>query len=245
MKISSSLNEKQINPKGQSFKGGVPERPVYLPEFIGKAGKWAGEYISIPEQKLLLASAAFIFQPLVDLKSARDDKKVDAAVKSASKAAAGGITGVAIRVIFDWFFKKNIGFDDIGRKKQNFVNDYFFPSKAIDAYKRNPSLTNKRLQRYSSTLAVMLALLVMSLVTNEKIDVPLTGDFQDFFNGIAKENKTLKRSFLDTISARFKKIKNWVNNKIRFCIFTYEKTHRIAGIIKEKETDIKRRDNKK
>ena len=99
MKISSSFHNIDSNQSYQSFKG-VPPNPKYIPEIIGNIGKVAGEYINTPEQKLFLATAALMFQPLIDLKYAKEDQKEDVAIKSASKAMAGGFTGVLIRAVF-------------------------------------------------------------------------------------------------------------------------------------------------
>ena len=72
MKISSSFTTIDRKQNYQSFKG-VPPNPKYLPEFVGTLGKLAGDYISMPEQKLFMATTALMLQPLIDLKFAEED----------------------------------------------------------------------------------------------------------------------------------------------------------------------------
>ena len=98
MKICSSFESKIKNRTCQTFKG-LPANPIYLPECMGKAAEAAEKYISIPEQKLLMSLAAVLFLPMIDLKFAHEDKKIDAAIKSTAKPIACGFTGVLIRKV--------------------------------------------------------------------------------------------------------------------------------------------------
>ena len=71
MNISSSFNNSN-NQYHQGFRG-VPEKALVLPGFIGKFNRWAGTHVGIPEQKLFLASSAFVLQPFIDLKYAAEE----------------------------------------------------------------------------------------------------------------------------------------------------------------------------
>lgn len=96
MLVQQNLN-RNIQPNN-SFKC-VSTRKIF--EFVGNN-------FSTPEQKLIVATTATVLRPLMDLKYAEEDKKVDAAIKSTSKAIAGGLTGVAIRKFFITFTNKTI-----------------------------------------------------------------------------------------------------------------------------------------
>ncbi len=237
MKISSSFNSPKRGQQQQSFKG-IPENPKYIPEVIGNIGKLAGEYINTPEQKFFLALTALMFQPLIDLKFANDEQKNDAAIKSASKAIAGGITGVSIRAIFLKITDKYIGFD-----KNNKLNRYFFPRAAWDLQKQKPEIAKLDMNKYTKTLGTLFAVIFMILFSNSKMDVPLTNDIQDFISGIAKDNKTWLQSFADVGNNRSKKIKTWLNKKKEFFQKTYIKLKKIAAVIKEDTKIVKPKEN--
>ncbi len=207
MKISSSSRNINNTKNAQSFKG-LPENPKCIPAPIGKLGKIVGEYVNTPEQKLFLATSALMFQPLVDLKFADDEKKTDSAIKSASKAIAGGLTGVAIRAGFLKLIDTYIGFD-----KNNKLNEYFLPKAARKLRKNSPSLADVRLKQYCQTLGTLFAVLFMIFFSNSKLDVPLTSDFQDLLSGVIKEDKSWIKSLGDVGKARKDKINSWFNHK--------------------------------
>lgn len=207
MKISSSFNYKNRNNIPQSFKG-VPPTYKKIPEVIGNLGKLAGEYVHAPEQKLFLATTALMIVPLIDLKFAEEDKKVDTAIKSASKTIAGGITGVSIRSACVSLAKSLIGFEP---HKTSKVNMHLLPKAAIDMYNINPAKAKVRLNSYIETLGTLAAIGIMVGFTNSKIDVPLTSDLQDLISGVVKEDKTWLQSFTDVKNNRVEKIKKWTN----------------------------------
>lgn len=96
MLVQQTLNRNiQLN---NSFKGTSARKVL---EFVGNN-------FNTPEQKLIVATTATVLRPLMDLKYAEEDKKVDSAIKSTSKAIAGGLTGVAIRKFFITFANKAI-----------------------------------------------------------------------------------------------------------------------------------------
>ncbi len=202
MKISSLDNSRTINTSATSFKG----PPVYLKEPVCELGRKVYDYIKVPENKLFMAITALMFQPLVDLLIADEDKRTDASIKSASKAIAGGITGVTIRGVF-----LNIAESCIGLKKNNVINDLFLPKEAIELAKTKPGEAIQKIKEYNSTLSSIFAILLMIGFTNANIDVPLTSDFQDLIGGIAKENKTFIKSLSDVYKSRKGKIVNWLN----------------------------------
>ena len=232
MKISSQI--KNINNKTnmQSFRA-IPTNPIFMPEVLGKLGKAVGEYVSVPEQKLLLATSALMFHPLIDLKYADEDKRTDAAIKSASKAIAGGITGVTIRAAFIKFTNKYIGFD----KQNPFNRLYFYPTKASELRDLKPTLADLRMKQYTATLGTIFALLFMSFFSNSKVDVPLTSDFQDFISGITKENKTWSKSLNDTYQARKTKIINWFMVKKKYIDKIANKGKKIINVIADKDNN--------
>lgn len=240
MKISSSFNNiDKKNNSYQSFKG-VPPNPKYIPEFVGNLGKLAGEYIRTPEQKLFLALSALMFQPIIDLKHARDDKKVDSAIKSASKAIAGGFTGVLIRAAFLKLTDYYIGF-----QKRNKLNKLFFPKSAIQLNEVSSEIAKIRMKQYNQTLGSLFAVLFMIFFSNSKVDVPLTAIFQDIISGIVKEDKSWLLSLNDVLKDRKNKITNWLKDKYSRLKNIYVKTKKIINIIREENTKPKDKEPKK
>ncbi len=243
MKISSSLENNKSSPK-QSFKG-IPKNPRYLPNIVGKIGKAAGEYISMPEQKLFLAATALMFRPLIDLKYADEDKKNDAAIKSAAKAIAGGITGVTIRAAFLKITDHFIGFD-----KHNKLNMHFFPDKAKEMLQdcqtpgSIPVLAAKRMKQYQNTLGTLFAILFMTFFSNSKVDVPLTSDIQDLITGVVKENKSWIKSISDVTRNRKNKIKNWINTRKDNIINVGKKVKQIINVIRSDDNEEVKEPNK-
>ncbi len=232
MKISSSLESKTSSPK-QSFKG-IPRNPKYLPNIFGKIGKAAGEYISMPEQKLFLATTALMFQPLIDLKFADDEKKTDSAIKSASKSIAGGLTGVTIRAAFLKITDHFIGFN-----KHNKLNLHFFPDNAKAMLQDSPALGTIRMKQYQRTLGTLFAVLFMIGFSNSKLDVPITHDLQDFITGIVKEKKSWTKSLRDVTKNRINKIKNW-GIKRKNAVQTFNsKCKQIINVIKTNDEQKK------
>lgn len=213
MKISSSFNYKQGYKTQESFKG-FPPTYKKIPEVIGNLGKLAGEYVHAPEQKLFLATTALMLVPLIDLKFAEEDKKVDTAIKSASKTIAGGITGVSIRAGCVALAKSLIGFEP---HKTSKVNMHLLPKAAIEMYNINPAKAKVRLNSYIETLGTLAAIAIMVGFTNAKVDVPLTSDMQDLLSGVIKQDKSWLQSFTDVKNNRVAKIKKWANKwKSRF-----------------------------
>lgn len=219
MKISSSFDN-TCNRNCNSFKG-IPANPKYIPEVIGHVGKVVGDYVNVPEQKLFLATSALLFQPFIDLKFADEDKKVDSAIKSASKAIAGGLTGVTIRALFLKLTDKFIGYEDdiitsasqSLQKKPTKLNRYLFPDAVNEYAKSDPALAMLHMKQYSKTLGTLFAVLFMILFSNSKLDVPITNDLQDLIGGVVKENKSWLKSLSDVKNNRTEKIKKWFENK--------------------------------
>lgn len=227
MKISSSFNKTDSKNNYQSFKG-VPPNPKYLPEGLGKIAKVVGEYVSMPEQKMFLATTALMLQPLIDLKYAEEDKKIDSAIKSASKSIAGGITGVLVRAGFVKLTTSLIGFN-----KHNRFNMHFMPDKARILRDQDPEIARLQLKQYNQTFGTLLAILFMVLFSNSKIDVPLTSDLQDLISGVVKDNKSWLQSFADVKNKRSAKIKAKIDKITNFCKKVANKIKRIIGVIFE------------
>ncbi len=236
MKISSSFTTIDRKQNYQSFKG-VPPNPKYLPEFVGTLGKLAGDYISMPEQKLFMATTALMLQPLIDLKFAEEDKKVDSAIKSASKAIAGGLTGVSIRAAFVALTDNLIDF-----KKTNNFKHHFTPDMAIKEFSENKELATVHLKQYNKTLGTLMAMAFMVFFSNSKVDVPLTSDLQDLISGVVKEDKTWLQSFCDVKEAREQKIKDWGNKwKNKFKKLS-EKSKKIGTILSDEKPNINKKE---
>lgn len=231
MKIRPYENNTDSKGYCQSFKG-VPPNPKYIPEIIGKVGKVAGEYINTPEQKLFMALSALAIQPLIDLKYAQDDQKVDSAIKTASKAMAGGLTGVTIRAVFLKITDYYIGF-----QKHNRLNRYFYPDSATMLKEMRPEIADLRMSQYQKTLGTLFAVLFMILFSNSNLDVPLTSDFQDIISGVVKENKNWVDSISDVMTSRKNKIINWFKQRKNTIINIKNKTRQIIDILRKKPED--------
>ena len=230
MKISSiSQNTTQKRSNNESFKG--TPGTLYLPKAIGEFGKFIGEYVGIPEKKLIQNSTALFLQPHFDLKYAEDDEKTDIAIKSASKAIAGGITGVAIRAGCISFFKKKINFDV---RNGSILKKFLMPEKAEELRQKSEQLALRRLKTYNETLGTAAAILIMTLFTNKNIDGPLTGAIQDVLAGVIKENKTWPRSIYDTYKKRREKVEKWINKIKDKDRIRREKARKIFEILKER-----------
>ena len=170
MKISSLQNNKKRD--NTSFN--ASHKGLFLPKAIGEFGKIVGEYVSIPEQKLVQSTTALFLQPQIDLKYAEEDKKIDTAIKSASKAIAGGLTGVTIRGLTIGFFKKYIKFYSIEEKMNlskfaSKMDDLFVPKLAKELYDKKPSLATYQLKKYNETLGTIAAIVIMTMFSNAKI----------------------------------------------------------------------------
>ncbi len=240
MKISStSFKKSNADPKVKF--GAIPTNPVYLPNKVGDIGKIAGEYISMPEQKLFLALSALVLQPLIDIKYADEDKKTDVAIKSASKAIAGGVTGVTIRAGFIALAKKHLDITKIvdANSKPSILRKYFLPSDAEEMFKKNPELAKRRMGQYNSAIGTLAAIAFMILFTNNKIDVPLTSDLQDFIGGIVKENKTWTKSLSDTLQSRKQKIKNWFIKRKDKLIKISSKVKKVINAFNDDDSNTK------
>lgn len=234
MKISSSTNMNGNKTSSQSFKG-IPVKQIIIPELLGDIGRNVGANIGGAEQKLILASTAVFLRPLIDLKFAEEDKKVDSAIQSASKAIAGGITGVAIRAffikladkliklrgeVFDEKLKEKIYTADEMIALKEKYGDYIskislllLPKKVDKTNITEPIKAAHQKAQYAKSLGGLVAVLVMAFYTNTAWDAPLTEDFIKFFNGIIKEKKTPLESLTTVVQDRHKTIKNWFENK--------------------------------
>lgn len=246
MKISSLQNNKKRD--NTSFN--ASHKALFLPKAIGEFGKIVGEYVSIPEQKLVQSTTALFLQPQIDLKYAEEDKKIDTAIKSASKAIAGGLTGVTIRGLTIGFFKKYIKFYSIEEKMNlskfaSKMDDLFVPKLAKELYDKKPSLATYQLKKYNETLGTIAAIVIMTMFSNAKIDVPLTSDLQDFMSGIIKEKKSWKKAAYDTLTKRKERITSWINKKKHFFRTAADKTKRINKIIKTPAASYKIEEKKK
>ena len=216
-----------------SFKS-FPQHPKYFPEIMAKIAKVGGEYISMPEQRLFLAATALFLQPLIDLKFASEDKKVDSAIKSASKAMVGGCTGVAIRSLFIRLTTKSIA-----PLKDTFLYRYFLPDKIQKMFEFEPLMAKKLLKQYNASLGSIFAIAFMVLFSNSNIDAPLTGDVQDLLSGVIKENKTWEDSFKTVLRSRCRKVRIWFKHKKDFVLKICEKLRKISEILKEDEPNKK------
>lgn len=254
MKISSSFDNTNNKCSKQSFKAGIPKKQVFLPNAVGTAGKVVNDYIGVPEQKLFMAATALIFVPMIDMMYADEDKKVDSAIKSASKAIAGGITGVTIRALAIKLFNDIITLDNITDKANPTLKDkikmvankFLLPPKAIldkeEAKKIGSAAVQaaqklkieKQLKQYNQTLGTLVAIIVMSLFTNSKIDVPLTSDLIDLISGVVKDKKSWGTSFNEVTTARKNKIKQWFENKKAGIKKTKAKATKIFNIMNDK-----------
>ncbi|MBQ4122885.1 hypothetical protein IJD44_04080 [bacterium] len=241
MKISSSFNKNDRNISSPAFKA-VPPNPRYIPEFVGKIGKYAGEYIDSPEQRLFLALATIAFKPLIDLKYADEDKKVDTAIKSLAKGIAGGLTGVAIRSVFLAVANKYIGFaeqltgDGKLKPRNNILSKLFLTDNICKTLsKESRNIADKSLKKYLNSLGSIGAIVFMLAFSNSKVDVPLTNDIQDLFSGVIKEDKTWLKSLKDVKDNRVKKISTWYQNKKAAVIKFIEKTKKIIKITKDEQ----------
>ena len=238
MNISSSFQNISKSKPIQSIKKILPKQ-IVLPEAVGGIAKRAGNYINTPEQKMFLAASTLMITPLLDLKFADDDKKVDAAVKSASKAIAGGITGVSIRAGFQLMTKKLVGYD-----AKNKFNVCFFPISAYRLLDIHPELAKAIMEQYCKTMGTLFAVLFMILFSNSNIDVPLTSDLQDLLSGVVKNKKSWIASLADVSTDRKGKIRAWVQKKKNSIISVKNKIVKIANIIMSDEQDTKKQGDK-
>ena len=262
MKISSSLNTTDKQQTYRSFKG-FPAQSIILPEVVGDIGRFVGNNIGTPEQKLIVASTAALLRPFVDLKYAEEDKKIDTAIKSTSKALAGGLTGVTIRAGFITLMNSLIKFPGA-----NYVHKKVEELETIDYSKGLKGIANKtvesekfriseisrlllpldlvnlnteekvksmhRLKQFNNSLGGLIAVIVMAIFTNSKLDAPLTSDFQDILTAIIKEKKPVGQSIITTVKKRYNKIKNWTDEKKDRITKFFKKTNQLINIITDK-----------
>lgn len=244
MKICSTSINNNRNSSVQSFKA-IPADYHKLPRWLGAIGKSVGEFVGMPEQKLLLATTALMIQPFVDLKHADPDQKENAAIKSASKAIAGGISGVTIRALVINMMNKHLDVTNKGldSPKVDIIRKYLMPSNALEMYKTHPSLAIRRMKQYNMTVGSLAAMLVMMLFTNKWFDVPVTAGLQDFISGIVKEKKTWTRSLHDVVEDRRNKIADKIEKTKRNIVNKRNKIKQI--ILTIKSTDINQTDREK
>ena len=233
MKISSFPDNINSRKRNTTF-GRIPPNPVYIPEVIGKIGKLAGKYIDSPEQRLFLALGTLMFKPAIDLKFAKEDKKVDSALKSTSKALAGGITGVTIRAVFLHIANKYIGYEYINdrfKEKATKLNRFFLPRIPLEDKLNYPEIVKLNMQKYTNTIGSLFAILFMVLYSNSNIDVPLTNDIQDVLSGVVKNKKSWLQSIGEVSTARKNKFINWFKNKKDFIERIIKKTKDVINIL--------------
>lgn len=196
-----------------------------LNDALGAIGNFASSHVSTPEQKLLTATTALVLQPMIDLKYAQEDKKVDSAIKSASKAMAGGFTGVLIRTAFINLTSSLIDFN-----KKNIVSKLLFPPAAKKELETNAQEAMLKLKSYNKSIGSIIAVAFMVLFSNSKVDVPITSDLQDIISGVVKEDKTWFTSICEVAKSRKNKIqtklkqwtsisKNKMEEEIKWTIF--------------------------
>lgn len=195
MKINPYIPKTESSQNKQSFKA------VMLNDALGAIGNFASSHVSTPEQKLLTANTALVLQPMIDLKYAKEDKKVDSAIKSASKAMAGGFTGVLIRTAFINLTSSLIDFN-----KKNIVSKLLFPPAAKKELETNAQEAMLKLKSYNKSIGSIIAVAFMVLFSNSKVDVPITSDLQDIISGVVKEDKTWFTSICEVAKSRKNKI---------------------------------------
>ena len=230
----------------QSFKA-IPATYKKIPEFVGNIGKYVGEYVSMPEQKLFLATSALLFQPLIDLKLAEEDKKVDSAIKSASKAIAGGLTGVFFRAGFVALANYCIGPKSIQRyQKHPYIQDivdviqqHLYPIANQKLRQEDAAKAAFRLKQYNKTIGTLAAIIFMITYSNSKIDVPLTGLIQDFLTKVIKEKKSASLALSEVVADVKTKIQNKRKNRKQAFVNIFEKGRKIDAILKEPSTPKK------
>ncbi len=232
MKVTPSFQNINIQKAAKTLKGKLPKQ-IVLPEPVGAVIKRAGNYISTPEQKLFLAASTLMIAPFWDLKFAEEDKKIDTAIKTASKAIAGGITGVAIRGGFQYYTKKSLK-----PASDTFFNNCFYPQAIYRILNTEPELARIRLDQYGKTMGTLFAVLFMILFSNSKMDVPLTSDIQDLISGVVKDDKSWLSSLADVSKSRKGKIEDWFKQKKNKLISIKNKITAIAEIIKADDTEI-------
>lgn len=232
----------------QSFKA-IPATYKLLPESVGKIAQNVAEYINTPEQKLLLASSMLLFQPLIDLKFAEEDKKVDSAIKSASKAIAGGITGVPIRAMFIGLANYLVNPKDINKKRMGgvvyqYLHDNLWPQVNRKLWDEDPFTASLRIKSYNKTMGTILAILFMWGFSNSKLDVPLTGCIQDLFSKVIKENKPWSKALSEVVVDRKNRFEQWKTKKKESINNLVKKSKKITGFISndlnpKKESGVK------
>lgn len=221
----------------QSFKA-VPANYKLLPEAVGKIAQHFAEYINTPEQKLLLASSTLLFQPLIDLKFAEEDKKVDSAIKSASKAIAGGITGVPIRALFIAFARYIVQPKDLHKKRfggalYEHLQNSFWPEANRKLWDTDPFRANLRLKPYVNTIGTMMAIIFMWAFSNSKLDVPLTGCIQDILTKVIKQKKPWSEAISEVVTDRKKKFEAWKLKKKETITNIVDKSKNISSLFKK------------
>lgn len=255
MKINSSYKMNDSVSSSQSFKA-LPVKSIVLPEIVGDVGRYIGNNIGTPEKKVIIATTALLFRPLVDLKYAEEDKKIDTAIKSASKAIAGGLSGVTIRALFIHLTNKLIMFRGgivkrvmeskdltsaeikaLKREKRlvkNFASRLLLPLELEQLNADEKIKATHKLRKYNNGLGELLAVIIMAFYTNAAFDAPMTSDLQDIFSKIIKENKSPIKAISEVAQNRYKIISNWATEKKNNCKKFFNKSKQIFRIITDK-----------
>lgn len=225
MKINSSFTTNGRNTYNPTFKANLsPDKVKSIADFVvseghnafGKVGMWFSDNINTPEKKLITVAIGLLTQPLIDLYTAREENKVDSAIKTTSKLIAGGITGVSIRaacLMLSKFIIIDKHEKDLLKKIQTALRPYDYREADVlveitDAMIENNVAIRKKIGAYSNTVGNILAVLVMIGLTNAHIDAPVTTYLRKFFTGVVKEGKTITKSIADTYEMREQDKKN-------------------------------------
>lgn len=240
MKISSFPNNINRSEKLQSFCGS--SKMIYMPDVIGEIGKFVGEHVSVAEKKLIQNTAAAYIQPKIDMKYGDEDEKTDIAIKSVSKAIAGGMTGFTIRAACINLFKRKLTFDDTST---SIVRKYFMPNRAREIYQSgNLNEATRRMKTYNETIGTIFAILIMSTITNKNVDVPLTRTFEELIGGVVKSKKTWHRSAYDIYKKHKEKYDELIDKYKKVYTTEKQKVTKLANGIKTQFAEVKAEDKK-
>lgn len=143
-----------IIPKHE-FNGGRGEKVIH----------WFGQYVSSPENRLIIGVTALMSQPFIDLYNKDVDEKtrVVSCARTLAKTVVGTAVGFSVRAGFVHLTKNYSALGNVGIKK---IRKLFTPSEAKTdmpyAYKQ-----------YQNAMGMFLSVAAM-LLTNFAIDATLT-----------------------------------------------------------------------
>ena len=161
----------------QNFSG------IKLGNKAQKALAKVSDFSSI-QQRIAIGSSALIFQPIIDFNNKNVDKETRkvSALRSASKAVIGTLTGLLVRGVcmkaVEHSFAKKDSAQKIIRESGKIVLD---EAKIYNTFKKgfeslgnvDPSELSKALKRVPSIIGTIIALGIM-IITNFVLDAPLT-----------------------------------------------------------------------